>query len=82
MFSLVICKNPKTGKYLTVNETKNRGWWIPGGAVDSGETFRTAAIRECMEEAGVNIELKGIIKVEHFMDNNFFKMRLIFYAEP
>ena len=53
MFALVICRNPKLGKYLVVNETKNRGWWIPGGAVDAGETFRTAAMRECIEEAGV-----------------------------
>ena len=31
----------------------DRGWWIPGGAVDAGETFDVAAHRECMEEAGV-----------------------------
>ena len=53
MFALVICRNPKTGQYLAVNETKNRGWWIPGGAVDAGETFRTAAMRECIEQAGI-----------------------------
>ena len=83
MFALVICRNPKTGQYLAVNETKNRGWWIPGGAVDAGETFRTAAMRECIEEAGILIDIKGVIKVEHFLsNNNFFKMRVIFYAEP
>ena len=42
-----------TGKYLAVNESKNRGWWIPGGAVDAGGSFQIAAHRECMEEAGV-----------------------------
>ena len=83
MFALVICRNPKTGQYLAVNETKNRGWWIPGGAVDAGETFRTAAIRECIEEAAIQIDIKGVIKVEHFSSyNNIFKMRVIFYAEP
>ena len=61
--ALAICRNPQTGKYLAVNETKNRGWWIPGGGVDGGETFREGAHRECMEEAGVEIELKGVIKV-------------------
>ena len=59
-YSLIICRNPETGKFLAVNETKNRGWWIPGGAVDAGQSFSSAAIRECKEEAGIDIELKGI----------------------
>ena len=82
-FALIICRHPETGKFLAVNETKNRGWWIPGGAVDSGETFRQGAHRECMEEAGIKIELKGILKVEYYMSkHNQGKMRVIFYAEP
>jgi ADP-ribose pyrophosphatase YjhB (NUDIX family) len=40
---------------LAVNESRNRGWWIPGGAVDLNETFYDAAHRETMEEAGVKI---------------------------
>ena len=80
---MIICRNPKTGKFLAVNETKNRGWWIPGGAVDAGETFRMAAVRECMEEAGIDIELKGVIAVEHrLFSESGYKMRVIFYAEP
>ncbi len=64
---MIICRNPKTGKFLAVNESKDRGWWIPGGAVDAGETFAAAALRECMEEAGVDIVLKGIIKMDHVL---------------
>ena len=68
---------------MAVNETKDRGWWIPGGGVDAGETFREGAHRECIEEAGVEIDLKGIIKVEHYLYNqDDAKMRVIFYAEP
>ena len=82
-FALIICRDPATGKFLAVNESKNRGWWIPGGAVDSGESFREAAHRECMEEAGVEIELKGIIKIDHYLfEGDGAKMRVIFYAEP
>ena len=36
-----------------------------------------------MEEAGVAIDLKGVIKVQYFVDEmNEGKMRVIFYAEP
>ena len=66
-----------------VNETKNRGWWIPGGAVDAGETFSVAAKRECLEEAGIDIELKGLLGIDYRLFNEAgFKMRVIFYAEP
>jgi ADP-ribose pyrophosphatase YjhB (NUDIX family) len=27
------------GRYLAVHEINNRGWWIPGGAVDKNESF-------------------------------------------
>lgn len=91
-FALVICRHPVTKKFLAVNETKNRGWWIPGGGVDAGETFAQAAIRETMEEAGVDVELKGILKVEHKLyppagdddddGRHYYKMRVLFYAEP
>ena len=36
-----------------------------------------------MEEAGVPIDLKGILKVDRFLDGaDDVKMRVIFYAEP
>jgi len=50
-YSVVVCRNSK-GKYLAVNETRNRGWWLPAGYVDPGESFYEGAIREAKEEAG------------------------------
>ena len=43
-FGLVIVRNPfkespDYNKWLAVKESRNRGWWIPGGAVDYGESF-------------------------------------------
>ena len=74
------------GKFLAVDEGEAKGgWWIPGGAVDSGEEFVDAAHRETWEEAGCKINHKGILKIDHTLwpnDNNGVKMRLIFYAEP
>jgi len=38
--NLLTQERNKDGKYLIVNETRNRGWWLPGGGVDAGETLR------------------------------------------
>ena len=82
-FATVVCWNPKKGKFLMINETKDRGWWLPGGHVDPGETFKAAAVRECKEEAEIDIELKGILSIEHILTaDNIFEMYVVFYAEP
>ena len=49
---------------MAVLETKNRGWWLPGGRVDPGESFEKAALRETLEEAGIHVNLKGVLRVE------------------
>jgi ADP-ribose pyrophosphatase YjhB (NUDIX family) len=80
-FALVICQHAKTGKWLCVKETRNRGWWIAGGLVEPNEDFIQGAKRETMEEAGVEIELKGVLRVEHsLMGKQSARMRVIFYA--
>ena len=87
-YGLVICRNPYKkskdyGKWLSVKETLNRGWWLPGGALEEGESFKMAALRECREEAGIEITLKGILKIDHgITKQDFATMRVIFYAEP
>lgn len=53
-----------------------------------GETYATAAQRETMEEAGVDIELKGILQIEHSPSKTgrhagyYVRQRVIYYAEP
>jgi 8-oxo-dGTP pyrophosphatase MutT (NUDIX family) len=89
-FSLVVCRHPVTGKFLLCQEFANQGFWLPGGAVDGGETFQDAAKRETMEEAGMPVDLKGILGIEYNpcgrigRDGNHYlvRMRVIFYAEP
>ena len=63
-------------------ETRNRGWWIPGGAIDAGENFMQGAKRECLEEAGIDVDLKGILRVDYGVQGDQARMRAIFYAEP
>ena len=82
-YSLVICRNPSNGLFLAVNETKERGWWIPGVCVAPGESFKEAALRACASEGGVDVILKGIIKIDHTLHGtDQGKMRVIFLAEP
>jgi 8-oxo-dGTP pyrophosphatase MutT (NUDIX family) len=78
-----------TGKYLLCQEFANQGFWCPGGAVDPGETLAIAAIRETIEEAGIEVVLKGILAMEynpcglHWRNGNYLvRLRVIYYAEP
>lgn len=81
-FSLVVCRN-NDGKLLAVKETRNRGWWLPAGLVEQGETFVQAAHREVMEEAGIRVDLKGVLRVEHSVYGpTQARMRVIFFAVP
>ncbi len=48
------------GRFLAINESRGRGWWLPGGFVDPDDDFESAAHRETLEEAGIKIKLEGI----------------------
>ena len=47
-------------------------------------TSLVAAVRETLEEAGVEIVLKGILAIEHQPCEGglYLRLRIIFYAEP
>ncbi len=80
--ALVVIRN-KEGKYLAVLEKRNRGWWLAGGKVDPPEDFHEAAVREAKEEAGLDIELKGVLRVEYkVVDMTSQRIKIIYYAEP
>lgn len=63
-FALVLVKRGQ--RFLLVHERKHGGgWYFPAGKLEPGETFAEAAIRETREEAGVEIVLEGIFKIQH-----------------
>jgi 8-oxo-dGTP diphosphatase len=52
------------GKVLLVRRVMNpeRGkWTIPGGFVDAGEDPRRAAVRECLEETNLQVEVTDLL---------------------
>jgi len=79
-FSLVVVRHPD-GRFLLVNETQNRGWWLPGGRVEHGDSFEDSAVRETKEEGGIDIVLTGLLKVER-SNMQYTRMRLIYLAIP
>jgi ADP-ribose pyrophosphatase YjhB (NUDIX family) len=48
------------GQVLLIRRSDNDNWALPGGAVDLGESLTQAAIRETLEESGIDCEVTGL----------------------
>lgn len=71
-------------RFLLVHERKHgQLWYLPAGRVEAGESFFDAAKRETMEEAGVPIEIGGILRVEYSSrPDGTARCRVILLAHP
>jgi phosphatase NudJ len=70
-------------RFLIVHERKHgQLWYLPAGRVEPGETFVDAAIRETREEAGIDIAIEGIVRIEHSPMPEGARMRVVFVARP
>ncbi|HTQ22244.1 NUDIX domain-containing protein [Mycobacterium sp.] len=80
-FALVLVRLGR--RFLLVHERKHgQLWYLPAGRVEPGETFAMAACRETREEAGVDIELEGVLRIEHLPIPVNTRMRVVFVARP
>ena len=53
--------------------------------MDWGETFEVGGKRECIEEAGMQVQLKGVLNVDYYTtlrEGHKTMLRMIYYAEP
>ena len=48
------------GEVLLIRRSDNYNWALPGGAVDLGESVTQAAVRETLEESGIECEVTGL----------------------
>jgi len=70
-------------RFLLVHEKKHgQHWYLPAGRVEPGETFVQAAVRETREEAGIEVEPEGIVRVEHSPSPRGARVRVVFVARP
>lgn len=51
------------GEILMIRRTGNGNWALPGGAIDLGESVAQAAVRETLEESGIECAVTGIVGI-------------------
>lgn len=67
IFPAVAVLIEKSGEYVLVQESKpgpRFSWALPGGAVEPGENLIEAAKREVLEEAGLLVDLIGLVRLD------------------
>lgn len=80
-FALVVVR--MGDRFLLVHERKHgQTWYLPAGRVEPGEALTEAALRETLEETGVNVELDGILRVEHNPGIEATRVRVFYLARP
>jgi ADP-ribose pyrophosphatase YjhB (NUDIX family) len=58
--SVNVAVTNQAGEVLLIRRSDNDNWALPGGAVDLGESLTQAAVRETLEESGIECEITGV----------------------
>jgi len=80
-FVLVVLQRAD-GSFCLVQSEK--GWWLIGGALAMGQSPEQAAIHMSKDQAGVDVRLEGVLRVEfdHRAGSPGSRMRTIYLARP
>lgn len=68
------------GRVLLVRHTYSRGWHMPGGGVERGETAALAMQRELMEEAGIKATAPLALVSIHSAEAHFRGDHILLFA--
>ena len=71
-------------RFLLVQEAKHgQSWCFAGGGLEAGERLVETAHRETLEESGVQVELEGVLRIEHDpAPAGHARVRVFFLARP
>lgn len=75
------------GRLLLIEESKpdfREQWNLPGGRLEPGESLQDAARREVLEEAGIEVELTGLLAVDQRVmepGSGPDRLRIVFVAD-
>src|ERR1700722_1166927 len=53
----------EAGEILMIRRSDNDNWAVPGGAIDLGESVVQAAVRETLEESGIECAITGVVGI-------------------
>ena len=53
----------ENGRLLLVKRADDGTWCLPGGRLEPGESWAACAVRECREETGLTVALRGLFGV-------------------
>ncbi|HET6483516.1 MAG TPA: NUDIX domain-containing protein [Actinoplanes sp.] len=53
----------QAGEVLLIRRSDNGNWALPGGAMDIGESLPQTAVRETLEETGIQVEITGLVGI-------------------
>ena len=61
--SVTAAVRDEKGRLLLIHKIDNGYWALPGGGMELGESIAAAAVRETLEETGVDIEVTGLVGI-------------------
>ncbi|OIN87439.1 MAG: hypothetical protein AUJ12_01505 [Alphaproteobacteria bacterium CG1_02_46_17] len=68
------------GQYLAQLRKKDGTWSLPGGLVDGEETHKQAALRETLEEIGVELDPDQLIETLHGPLSSEYSCKIFLYV--